>query len=219
MMRLHDILETRRPPNYRSYFHGTSDVKTLYQILDNGLRPSKYRGRAYLGSLKMALAYGPYILEVLVNRNDQGLTRDEDELAFDSAVDQGPAAWRDYFADNPGIKKQHQFKLAARDYYEGGDPTRITALAKQLRHYPDRQVGPERTAGIGSNVAVARPITTRGRSKIIAAYRFEALPRNFDTPYGRGIYRCTEVLYGRGSLSPGVEAMSPENKIDTYDDY
>jgi hypothetical protein len=218
-MRLHDILlEVRKPANYRRYFHGTPDLNTLHKILDNGLKPGPDRGRAYLGSLKMALAYGPYIVEVLVNRNDQGLTRDEDELAFNSPIGQGIEPWRAYFSDNPDIRGRGRFMRAARDYWEGGDGTQMADIAKGMRHYPSAPVGPERTAGIHSNTATTRIITTRGRTRIIAAYRFELQPRRPDTPYRRGIWRCVEVLYGAGSVSPGDEVMSPEDKLDNRDD-
>lgn len=205
-MHLSLIHERRYRPDVRHVFRGTKTLARLVNALNHGLGGQSTR---YFGSLPTALAYSldwwghggrdpgdvnAYVYEVAINANDQSIRQDEDVLALSRGVpgdDSSDADWFKYLnsiAPNQAADKHQQLKNAIITYQQYGDIGPIKRLASTMRLYPHQWIGSVlNSAKYNQNIATARPIGLRGRTRIVGAYVF--------APIGDRRYQCIRNLH------------------------
>lgn len=186
-MRLRLISEKR-------YFHGTDDPNN---ILKRGLQPGMgdvYRDSVYLGSIKQALAYGDYLVEVEAS-SDQLV----DEDAIISIADPDDPSWVDQVINLPeGLRgKLHSLAMQVGGWEPGYSDERLSDFIS--KHNLRLRGGS--SGGSADNIRVPYAVGFDGDTHIVAIYKMRRLDRK---GYGFSNFVVDDVLFDRGgSLKVG----------------
>jgi hypothetical protein len=196
-MRLRTICETRM-------FHGTPDLK---QILKTGLMPGlgEYKRDAnYLGSLRQALAYGKYIIEVDVDANEDSFI---DEDAIISLADPNDPNWVNQIENLPSKLGPLLHKIAMQEggWEAGHSDITLVDLIRKHNLQPPSAFSDSR-----GNIAIPKNIGFDGPTKIIAIYHLELVGEPHK--YGNSQYQVVKILYGNGSLHVGDTVIGSNEK-------
>jgi len=208
--------ETKRPAKQLRFFHGTETKESLFNILSNGLQPHSWGFRSNPKSSKdgstvflarnvpLALFYGSYIVEVLVNLNDHDLVVDDDSTPI-GEIPERISEINEFFRDFMpfvSVADQRKFKILAsktkQKYgYIDHNNNSIRAAMRYLAYKYRKQMQVERgalssnkTMGQQLNIGLKRPIGLKGRTRIIGAYEFKSIRHR--------VMQCVNIYYNQG---------------------
>lgn len=224
-MRLDLLYEGQGQSINHNVFHGFKTYKQLLSVLDNGTHQN-----FYVGDLETALGFSldywghggreendndAYVIEILLNINNQDIKHDEDFLS--RSIGEYPGGHRKGLSSYNIPKDKHRkFKKAfgwndrdpSADLSSGeGDYDSARELARTVR----KQRSVWDTTRWGQLAQLTKPIGIRGRSRITGAYIFtKEDPSDSLFSAGRN-YACSKIIYNRG----GSIKLSQASKAST----
>lgn len=230
-MKLKVLYERRRKAESVRFFHGTDTKESLYSILSNGLYPHAWasgeRGKipskerdsslVYLArDLSLALFYGNYIIEIIVNLSDTSIIQDDDTLPIGEVTDEVKDVENLFNKWMPFVSKadRRRFKLLITNLknrygYVDHNNEQLRAEFRRLatkyrKHMPIERDALRRGESVGQhlNIALPRKIGLRGRTRIVGAYHFRPPSKQELSAYHRKeapkLYVCDKVYYNNG---------------------